>query len=376
MLMLLGCLGASAQQSVVRQDIVRPIHALKIWGHSNVEIFYDSVTFVEVTCPRPQSECNYFISVEDNTLIINDTTGQNRYKLHVVASLVTSVSTDQNATVVYPNGASSFEFNSGSLRNTVDQLKVVIDELVSSLESAGDNGAKVDAKSAPAPAATKSKKRQYSVSDRSDLDFLWAFNNWGDQMYNGLMKMDGAYELRTSFSSYQLAYNYAVVMTKHFQLKVGLGYESDVYKFANPYVSTNAAGQFVAIDATGIDAVCGVSATNLNDWSTRFVARYITLPVQLTYRDIGILKSWRFSLGVVPGLSFTTRHTGLKHELDRPGKNYQDAESLSGFVNPLKCDIRLSVKRNLFGFFVQLPTMPMFVETGQKVYPIKIGFVL
>ncbi|MBR6330941.1 MAG: outer membrane beta-barrel protein, partial [Bacteroidales bacterium] len=196
--------------------------------------------------------------------------------------------------------------------------------------------------------------------------------------YNGLMKMDGPYNLRTSFSSYQLSENYAVVMTEHFKLNIGIGYESDVYKFTDNYISMDATtGAFVSQDQAGVDAVSGVSGSNLGDWSSRFVTRYVTLPVEFEYRDKSALRSWRIKLGVIPGLSFNSSHTGLKHELEKRGRNYQDVqEDVSKFVNPYKLDVRFTVKWNWLGFFIQLPTMPVFIDTDTKVYPIKLGFML
>ena len=135
-------------------------------------------------------------------------------------------------------------------------------------------------------------------------------------------------------------------------------------------------GALVTQDQAGVDAVSGVAGTNLGDWSTRLVTRYITLPIEFEYRDKGLLKSYKISLGVVPGLCFNTSHTGLKHELEKRGRNYQDVDDVSKFINPYKLDVRLTFKRKWFGMFIQVPTLPLFIDTDTKVYPIKIGFVL
>ena len=127
----------------------------------------------------------------------------------------------------------------------------------------------------------------------------------------------------------------------------------------------------------GVDAVSNVAGSNLGNWSTRLVTRYVTMPIEFEYRDKGVLRNFRISLGVIPGLSFSSKNTGLKHELEQRGRNYQDSQSgVSRFINPYKLDVRLTFKRKGLGMFLQVPTLPVFIDTATKVYPIKIGFML
>ena len=133
---------------------------------------------------------------------------------------------------------------------------------------------------------------------------------------------------------------------------------------------------FSTQNQASLDAVSGVTGSLLDDWSTRLVTRYITMPIEFEYRDKSILKSFKLSLGIVPGLSFNSSHTGLKHELEKKGRNYQGVDDVSKFINPYKLDVRLTFKRKWFGFFIQVPTLPLFIDTDTKVYPIKIGFMI
>ena len=155
-------------------------------------------------------------------------------------------------------------------------------------------------------------------------------------------------------------------------------YESDVYKFTDNYVSMDVTnGALMTQDQAGVDAVSNVAGSNLGNWSTRLVTRYVTMPIEFEYRDKGVLRNFRISLGVIPGLSFSSKNTGLKHELEQRGRNYQDSQSgVSRFINPYKLDVRLTFKRKGLGMFLQVPTLPVFIDTATKVYPIKIGFML
>ena len=373
---------AAAQTKSVRESITSDnITSIKLLGNSRVVWVHDSERYIQVSWFTTDIEQpdNYGITIQGNELTFDDPVGRFYYELHLDSSNDINVTVDGNSRFVWPNGATkiSMKQDYSNVSSLFSEIKGLVDELVTTYDSVANSSNGTD-KIDETYTKKTSKKRKYSVADRTNFDFHWAFTNWGDQWYNGLMKMDSPYNLRTSFSSYQISENYAVVKTPHTKLSIGIGYESDVYKFTDNYVSMNpTTGAFNAENQAGVDAVSGVNGTSLGDWSTRLVTRYVTMPIEFEYRDKGVFKKFRFAVGVVPGLSFSSRHTGLKHELERRGRNYQDAqEDVSKFINPYKLDVRLTFKRKAFGVFLQVPTLPVFVETGQKVYPIKLGFML
>ncbi len=382
-LMLSVAVSSWAQTKTVRENIpCNSITSINALGKTHLVWIHDKECYVQISYDQQQidPQGKYNVSVEGNTLTFNDGTGKLNYELHLDSNNVEITLNGSEVEVTFPNGVrqtvnSTVESTFSSIAN---EFKGLIDELVYVFDSVS-SAANAKSKSSTNINNNDSKKRRkYSVAERTNFDFHWGFNNWGDQWYNGLMKMEGAYNLRTSFSSYQLSENYAVVMTDHIKLSLGIGYESDVYKFTNNYVTMDATtGALAAQDQAGVDAVSGLAGTNLGDWSSRFVTRYVTMPIEFEYRDKGVLKSFRLALGVIPGLSFSSSHTGLKHELERRGRNYQEVdEGVSKFVNPYKLDVRLTFKRKSFGMFLQVPTMPVFIDTDTKVYPIKIGFML
>lgn len=376
-------LNVAAQTKSVRESITADsITSIKVLGNSRVVWVHDTEPYVQVswfTTDIEQPE-KYGITIEGNELTFEDHLGRFYYELHLDSSTKVHVIVDGNSRFAWPNGKKteiSSRMENTSISGVFSELKGLVDELMTTYDSVASSGGQSSDMSKAFVNSPRSK-RKYTFADRTNLDFHWAFNNWGDQPYNGLMKMDGPYNLRTSFSSYQLSENYAVIMTDHFKLNIGIGYESDVYKFTDNYVSMDATtGALTTQNQAGVDAVSGITGSNLGDWSSRFVTRYVTLPVEFEYRDKSALRSWRIKLGVVPGLSFNSSHTGLKHELEKRGRNYQDVqEGVSKFVNPYKLDVRFTVKWNWLGFFIQLPTMPVFIDTDTKVYPIKLGFMI
>ncbi len=381
MLALTFSISAAAQTKSVRESIgTDSITSIKVVGNSRVVWVHDTEPYIQVSwyTSEIQQPDSYGITIDGNVLTFEDYFGRFYYELHLDSSTNLNVSVSGNSRFAWPDGGTTISYKMENTRVSgfISELKGLVDELVTTYDSIATNAGDIG-KTNKVYTKNTHKKAKYSISDRTNFDFHWGFTNWGDQWYNGLMKMEGPYNLRTSFSSYQLSENYAIVMTEHTKFSIGIGYESDVYKFTDNYVSMDATGALVTQDQAGVDAVSAVNNSNLGDWSTRFVTRYVTLPIEFEYRDKSILKGFRLAIGVIPGLSFSSSHTGLKHELERRGRNYQDVqEGVSKFVNPYKLDVRFTFKRKGLGLFIQVPTLPVFIDTGTKVYPIKIGFMI
>ena len=381
-LLMAASLSSWAQTKTVRENIpCNSITNIQALGKTHLVWIHDKECYVQISYDQQQIDPKgeYYVSVDNNTLTFNDGTGKLNYELHLDSNNVEITLDGSEVEVTFPNGVrhtvnSIVESRFTSIGN---ELKGLIDELVYVFDSVS-NATSAKSNSSPNVNNNGKKRRKYSVADRTNFDFHWGFNNWGDQWYNGLMKMEGPYNLRTSFSSYQLSENYAIVMTPHTKLSIGIGYESDVYKFTDNYVSMDVTnGALMTQDQNGVNAVSNVTGSNLGNWSTRLVTRYVTMPIEFEYRDKGVLRNFRISLGVIPGLSFSSKNTGLKHELEQRGRNYQDSQSgVSRFINPYKLDVRLTFKRKGLGMFLQVPTLPVFIDTATKVYPIKIGFML
>lgn len=380
-LIIMLAMGAASKAQITlpaRENIpAGSINEIKLLGKTHLKWVHDTECYILISGDQSvaQSYSGYGIGISNRVLTVNDELGELEYELHMDTSQNNELGIiiEDNARMVLPNGTTSYSSVRGdyySLREFANEFKGLIDELVVTYDSISRLNVPGGVQREP------QKRRKYSVSERTDFDFHWGFNNWGDKWYNGLMKLDGAYNLRTSFSSFQLSESYAIIMTNHTKFMVGIGYESDVYKFTNNYVDMGTDGSLNIVDATGLDAACGITGSNLSDWSTRLVTRYVTLPITFEYRDQGILKSFNMAMSVIPGLCFNTSHTGLKHEMERRGRNYQDAQDVSRFLNPYKLDVRFSFERKGLGVFIQVPTLPLFIDNNTKIYPIKIGFFI
>lgn len=200
------------------------------------------------------------------------------------------------------------------------------------------------------------------LNDRTFFRFHLGFNNWGSSPFNGLQGMsDPAYDLRTTPSSYQLSFGYNLLNTSHLEVGVGIGYESDVYKFTNPYVVEGLSGS----------PLMNAPTTDLK-MSTKLCTRYVTLPIGVAWRTDS-KGGFGVRLSAIPGLSYSGSHTGLKNK----GANGMDRNDLKGVLNPYKLDMRVDIMFSGIGLFLQVATMPVFLESGDPdAFPIKFGFVL
>lgn len=198
------------------------------------------------------------------------------------------------------------------------------------------------------------------VTSRTNFAFHWGFNNWGADQLSGLSGMsDPAYDLRTSFSSYQLSMSYSVVKTKRIEASLGVGYESDVYKYNTPHVGF-ATSDFVQLPSSGD-----------KDEATKLCTRYATLPLGVAFNSGN--GDFKVRLSAIPGLGFSGKHTGLKYD---NGSNVAKTD-LKDALNPYKLDLRVDLLFGGVGVFLQVATMPLLNDNiGKNVYPIKFGFVI
>lgn len=219
------------------------------------------------------------------------------------------------------------------------------------------------------------KKVGYGFAARSDFDFLWAFTNWGDAPYSGLTGTHGASALNTTFTSYQLEWNYAFVMVPHWQVKLGLGYESDVYKFQNPDIVLTPSG-FCGYGSIVPLTNCLYTPTP-QPVSTKLVTRYVTMPFTITYRSRDYGRRFTCSVAAIPGLTLSGKHSGMKYTVNNNTGDGTIVQSVSQWMNPVKCDLRFEIGMRKVSMFVQVPLMPVFDETiAEQYYPIKLGFKL
>lgn len=224
------------------------------------------------------------------------------------------------------------------------------------------------------PRSTGEHRRQhYDLGDRTSLVFLWGWNNWGDGIANGLMSFDDGYELTTTFTSYQLAFTYDFVKTPVFSAQIGIGYESDVYRFSNSPVELTPTADGAMAFTAAAPTIPGYKESR-----TKLVTRYVTLPVSVVL-DID---NFQIGLAAIPGMGYCSNATGVKTKTKTTdGTTKQTDHTINHYLNPYKFDARLSIGWGNIGMFFQPSFMPVFLTDGdnrmdRKVYPVKFGFQL
>lgn len=282
--------------------------------------------------------------------------------------------------VSYFRGANLFESVSDFAKLTIDSYDGVLNYEYSDAEEFAEQvRAKVDRKvdklripnlsHLPSTGLKGESSKKNTNKPGFHLSFAWAFNNWGDAPLSGLNGMSDPYSLGTTFSSYQLALIATPLNYEHWTLGIGVGYESDIYRFAGD--------TYMSIGETGNPEVSTFYHKELGNarWASRLVARYVTMPVSVMWKPT---RKFGIALAAIPGLNYTSSNTGLKHK----GKSYTDnakmtdVEDASRIMNPYKLDARLTLVFTNIGVFMQVPTMPVLKNMDREVYPIKFGFIL
>ncbi len=212
----------------------------------------------------------------------------------------------------------------------------------------------------------KDKKRNIHPWD-TELDLAFGWHNWGDAIGNGLagMPLSSGAAVNTSLNNWQLAVNIPVVNVRGFALKLGLGLEWDKYKFAIPYVT---------FDET-TDPMSFVSGTPTTGSSrTRLKTRYVVLPIKL---DFGNVDGWHVSLTALPGLGWTGKNTGMRYQFAMADGDVNAKDfSVNQHLNPYKLDLRLAVKYDWIGVYIQVSTLSAFRDGCQELFPVKFGIIL
>lgn len=214
---------------------------------------------------------------------------------------------------------------------------------------------------------SKKEPRKHSYSDGFMADFLWGGHNWGTTPFNGLMKMDGDYALRTTFSSYQIEFTYCPLISLHWRLGIGVGYGSDVYHFSNGHMEITPTGQRHTFS--------NIPPQADTEWNTRLVARYITLPMTVRWTP-SIRNDFFIGLTAIPGINYNGPNTGLKSHKESQNQTLSITDNASNILNPIRMDARLSIGwQHIYGF-VQVATIPVNTDMDKNVYPFKVGIAI
>lgn len=239
-------------------------------------------------------------------------------------------------------------------------------ENVSSSSSSSSNPVK--------KAASKAKPSNTSFA------FLMGWDGLGDNLFSGMSSnANDPYATKPWFNSWQLEFSYNVFRANKATGYIGIGYESDVYKFDKDgnsgYVYLDESTKAATGKATMTYANAAYFTANglkADGWESRLCTRYVTIPLGV---DFKIGEDFGIGLAVIPGINFTTSNTGLKYK--RNGDNQADENNkLKGYISPVKCDIRANIKFDLVNLFVQVSPISVFKDTDKEIYPLRFGFMI
>ena len=247
---------------------------------------------------------------------------------------------------------------------TANAQKIKSENVSSSSSSTSSNPVK--------KAASKAKPSNTSFA------FLMGWDGLGDNLFSGMSSnANDPYGTKPWFNSWQLEFSYNVFRVNKTTGYIGIGYESDVYKFDNDGNSG-----FIYLDESGTVPTMKYAengtyftahpSLKTTGWESRLCTRYVTIPLGV---DFKIGEDFGIGLAVIPGINFTTKHTGLKYKLD--GDNQASLrDPLKGHISPVKCDVRANIKFDLVNLFVQVSPISVFKDTDKDVYPFRFGFML
>ncbi|MBP1630421.1 MAG: hypothetical protein H6Q15_1314 [Bacteroidetes bacterium] len=208
---------------------------------------------------------------------------------------------------------------------------------------------------------------------KKDVDFKMNFGYGCLGWTSGVNTIDdlfenpiGIYDLKTtSGSSWTLGFKLVIPMSKRFDFLIGLGYESDIFRFRNNVnlVEINSQKQIGYENDPTIEA------------ESKLVARYITLPV---FVDWNFYKKLSINVGVIGGLNFNSSSTGFKRDYeigvseieDRWGAKYNN-------FKPVKLDAQVGIKFNKVNLYLRHSFTPLFKDGKEMVvYPYSVGITL
>ncbi len=147
---------------------------------------------------------------------------------------------------------------------------------------------------------------------------------------------------------------------------LGIGYESDVFKFR----------EWVKLDKDGdYHKIVPETDGSLSKLSSKLVARYIRVPVFLTYK---LSSSLAAHGGVITNFNFNTSHTGFKRDYTQGNDKIKErsGEKFAGF-RPIRLDAQVGLTYSYITLYLRYAVTPIFRdEMNMTLYPYSFGLSL
>ena len=346
---------------------------LNVGTNQNVEIYVSGLTSLDIFA---SGAADVIFSTENkvDTIVIDN--------LNIIARDNASIIVEspvKNSTIKISNkDAAMVKFINNVVAQTLDYNNedsgnLFIKDIISAKGPCGGNY--IDFNGTGCHPYIEKPEGFYSAAQRFNLGFYFGWNNWGDAPMNGFVSLPGAYEANTTLSALNFELSYSLICRPHFASGIGIGIGRNKMKLTNPLVQYDENGKGLVIADENSESNIG----NLNNWTSDYFLRQVSLPIHFTYyASSKHFSSFTTSITVIPMLHFATKKAGLNnHYEDMSGQQVNLHESNTN--NPLKafnCDIRLSVGYSWLNVYVQTSLLPVFDKAkmnNTKIYPVSIG---
>ena len=215
------------------------------------------------------------------------------------------------------------------------------------------------------PEIVHKKWTKYAVHPwSSDFTVAFGWHNWGNAIGNGLGGVESDASVKTSLNHWLVSYSVPLINVRGFALTAGLGLEWDKYKFTERAVDFVATGSTMTFQNTGV-------ASAERSW---LKTRYVVLPIELKF---GNPDGWQISLTALPGLAWTGKNTGMRQKASQGLVDYSTKDyTVNKHLNPYKFDVRLAVKYDWIGAYLQVSTLSAFKKDSEDLFPVKFGIII
>ena len=202
-----------------------------------------------------------------------------------------------------------------------------------------------------------------------ETEYTGGWNNWGSRPLAGLGGMDNDAAVDFRFGHMDFTFSVPVLNSRHYGLYVGLGVETDIYRFEKPIVDYVKPG-FTASPAPSIATVAG---SNPDSWSTFLYTNAITIPITFSYEPWSY-KTFCVRLSAIPGVRLNDGGLTQTYRSTSVSVSANDLTSRKQ-TNRFMLDARLAVYYKSIGIYLQTATAPMLKSGNDKLFPVSLGFL-
>lgn len=332
---------ATAQSQTYRQRIEQDIQALYVSNNCLVHLMHDT--------------CNY--------IAYRSADGNIPQRLVVVKNnRLTTTEEAKDKTIWVGTTAPSLELDITDGAMVLLKDKIVITEghrIISMLLTSEMN------KTDTCPTLSKTAQTRdwtglssYGPDDRMHVDFSYGWAILAQNSHFNVSKdaIDGltSFGLVTTEKNFFIGFRsgYSIYMDHHFAAGIGVGYDLNLYSFADPYVT---------ITTSGTNATLSTSSPNDDKtWNSHIMTYDLKLPFHFTFFP-KCEHDFNIQLELTPLVNLY-RTTIQQYEKNDGTTKYVGTQQSKAPIRLFNINTRLSFNYQLIGFFVETQLLPLWDE--------------